>query len=154
MIEGERARSLVRVNQHELLGTIFEVIAIPESRVVVEPVRCDTGLEYLSLRLSGKLAGALIGLAHVEGVHLARRVRLWLLGRLRVAVQHLAFMHGVFGCGRQHECAGSSQRRLHRSGRTQPGIAKPTDAGCEQDDCQPELARDSRAQLSHEIALC
>jgi hypothetical protein len=75
-------------------------------------------------------------------------------GRFRFVVQHLAVMHRKLGCGRQLECAGLVQRRLHTPGCVRPSVAEPDHDGGDQNERQPGLARDSGAQVSHVITLC
>ena len=52
MIEGSLFRPALRVDQDELLGLAGEVVPIPETCVVVEPVRCDASLENEAVSLA------------------------------------------------------------------------------------------------------
>src|SRR5262249_37180462 len=98
VIEGRAAGSLFRVDQDELSGTALKVVAIPEVRVVLEPVRRDGRLEDTTLGLCGEPRGALISLAQDEANDLPRRPgrRLVLVGCWRFrTVYDGAVLHGV-----------------------------------------------------------
>src|SRR5262245_66695142 len=64
VVEGRLARALVRIDQDELPGAAAQVVAIPEARVVVEPVRRDRGLEHAPFRPADDLGGTLVVLPH------------------------------------------------------------------------------------------
>src|SRR5215472_10365323 len=75
MVKGGPASALLRIDENKLLCATFQIVAIPETRVVVKPMRINTGLVDAALRpaeSAAPLLGGRVGLVCGRGLFLGK----------------------------------------------------------------------------------
>lgn len=71
VVECGLAFRLFGIDEHVLHGAAAQVIAIPETPALVEPMGRDSHLKSLAVGLREKTVGALVGFVDVERIHFA-----------------------------------------------------------------------------------